>query len=409
MYGENNSFSKKTKKLLTTDEKCHIIQHNWVYIPKNALCAVWMCQDVNSRNSALALLLLVAVVISSYLIVYSYEPSPVLELPVQDDEQIELNNDSQTDSAPVQDQESLPTEEESSVEEPSVDEPVRNPLENEEEEEPALQVVVTDEDGYAISGATVLADSVSGVTDGKGVYALVTDRETVTLQVKADGFVSFYEEIVIADCDGRLEITLEKADALRQLINKATLRPYVFADPVLTETVDAVLAEILTPGMDTYDKVKACYDWIIKHTVYKNPGHEGSGHWDCAYQVFRDGKGTCNCYSAAFAAMMRRIGLECYVLSGVTSANSGGMTGHVWTVIIIDGESYVFDPQVEDAIADRTSSKEIQYVRFCLSEPHVKYVYTGKKKATQMEIFKEFLAENGMFLVQDFVASPLLP
>lgn len=367
--------------------------------------------DVNSKNSALALLLLIAVVICSCLVIYSYEPDVSAELPAVDDEQTELNNDLKTDktdkteSALPETESSLPNQE---TETPSVDEPVRNPMGN-TQETPVLQVVVKDQDGYAISGATVLAGEISGVTDSRGVYDLAVEEEAVTLWVKADGFVSYYEEIAIADLDGKLEIMLEKADAVRKLLNSVKLRPYAFANPVLTETVDSVLAEILTPGMDTYDKVKACYDWLIKHTVYKNPGHEGSGYWDCAYQVFRDGKGTCNCYSAAFAAMMRRIGLNCYVGKGVTSANSGGMTGHEWAFIEIDGKTYVFDPQVEDAIADRTSSKEIQYVRFCLSEPHFKYVYTGRKQSRQMELFDEFLAENGMFLVQDFVGSPMLP
>lgn len=369
---------------------------------------------MNSRNAALALLVLVAVVISSCLIVYSYPSETLPEAPVQDTERNELNNDN-SQSTSGAGKPALPDTEDTGAEEsapsqdaPSVDEPVRNPL-GDAQEEPALQVVVQDEDGYPISGATVLADGVSGVTDNGGAYLLATRAETLVLQVKADGFVSYYDEISPADLDGKLVITLEKADAIRKLINSATLRPYVFANPVLTETVDSVLAEILTPGMDTYDKVKACYDWVIKNTVYKNPGHEGEGHWDCAYQVFRDGKGTCNCYSAAFAAMMRRIGLECYVVSGVTSANSGGMTGHVWTVIVLNGETYVFDPQVEDAITDRTSSKVIEYVRFCLSEPHFKYVYTGRSQSRQMEKFDEFLAENGMFLVQDFVGSPMLP
>ncbi len=371
--------------------------------------------NVNLRTCAFALLLLVAVVISSCLIVYTNEPAPVLEEPVQDIQRDELHTDrTETLVTPPagnnKEELFLPSQGDVSSQPsaPSVDEPVRNPLGS--VEEPAvLQITVTDEDGYGISGAEVLADGAVGRTNLSGVYELATHAETLVLQVKADGFVSFYEEITLADYDGKLSITLEKADAIRKLLNGAELHPYVFANPVLTETVDAVLAEIFVPGMDTYDKVKACYDWLIDHTVYKTPSHEGSGHWDCAYQVFRDGKGTCNCYSAAFAAMMRRVGLECYVVEGVTSANRGGMTGHVWTVIILDGQTYIFDPQVEDAITDRTSSKEVEYVRFCLTEPNSKYVYNGKSKSRQMDAFDEFLAQNGMFLVQDFVATPMLP
>ena len=362
---------------------------------------------MSSKNLALALLLLMAVVIGSCLVVYSYEPESSPELPVQEGEQNELNNRVESVKPALPKEEYSVPSEESSV--PSVDEPIRNPLGDNREETPVLTVTVTDEDGYAIVGASVSVGELDGVTDSEGICSLAVVGESVTVWVKADGFVSYYEEFLAEELDGEMEIVLETADAIRKLLNSAKLRPYVFADPTLTESVDAILAEILTPGMDTYDKVKACYDWMVKNVSYKVPFHAGSGYWDCAYQVFRDKIGTCNCYSAAFAAMMRRIGLECYVLSGVTSASAGGMTGHIWTVIEIDGATYIFDPQVEDAIANRTSSKEIQYIRFGLPVPHFKYVCTGRSQERQMELFREFLDENGMFLVQGFVASPMLP
>ena len=70
---------------------------------------------------------------------------------------------------------------------------------------------------------------------------------------------------------------------------------------------------------------------------------------------------------------------------------------HVLTIMVLNGKTYVFDPQVEDAIAGRTSSKEIQYVRFGLAEPNGKYKYNGRSRARQMEKFDRFLAENGYF------------
>lgn len=255
---------------------------------------------------------------------------------------------------------------------------------------------IVDANGCPVSDAYVTAGQVCGLADDQGLFTFHTMESAFYLHVVADGYVPFYEEVSSTD-GADLTVVLEQASALRELINSAPLRPYTFANRELTQAVDALFAELFEPGMDTYDKVKACYDWLVENTVYKRPGHTGDGSWDCALQVFRDGKGTCDCYSSAFAAMMRRIGLESYVVEGITSANRGGMTGHVWTVMVIGEKTYVFDPQVEDAIAGRTDSKEIQYVRFCIPEPNGKYKYNGRSRARQMEKFDRFLEENGYF------------
>ena len=259
-----------------------------------------------------------------------------------------------------------------------------------------FHLVITDSRGDPIPEAYVTAGLISGMADEEGLFTFHTMEAAFPLHVVAEGYVPFYEELSPQDGE-TLTVVLEQGSALRELINEAPLRPYTFHNDELNKTVDALFAELFLPGMDTYDKVKACYDWLVKNTVYKRPGHTGSGHWDCALQAFQDNKGTCDCYSSAFAAMMRRIGLESYVVEGITSANSGGMTGHVWTVMVLDGKTYVFDPQVEDAIANRTSSKEIEYVRFGLPEPNGKYKYNGRSRARQMEKFDLFLEENGYF------------
>ena len=260
-----------------------------------------------------------------------------------------------------------------------------------------LRLVITDMEGNPIPEAYVTAGEICGTADEEGVFTFHTMEKNFRLYVTADGFVSFCEYVELMRSETTAAISMEKASALRELLNDAVLRPYTFHNDDLNKTIDGLFATLFTPEMDTYDKVKACYDWLVLNVVYKRPGHEGSGHWDCAVQVFRDHKGTCDCYSSAFAAMMRRLGLESYVVEGITSANAGGMTGHVWTIMVLDGKTYIFDPQVEDAIANRTSDKEIYYVRFGLAEPNGKYKYNGRSRARQMEKFDRFLAENGYF------------
>lgn len=296
--------------------------------------------------------------------------------------------------------ESIPEVREESLSEESISEesePVRNPLGNVTEENFFVTVTVTDEEGYPIENAAVTVDDVVGNTDANGVFTAETEDEMIVLHVVSEAYVSYYEELNLYDIDSQAEVSLKKADKIRRLINSAELRPYIANDAELDAEMRTLLGSLIEPGMDTYDKVKVCYDWLIANTDYRRPYHTGSGYWPCAMQTLEDGIGTCNCYSAAFALMMRYIGLECYVVEGKTSANGGGMTGHVWTVIRLDGSYYIFDPQVEDAMANRTSSKEVTYARFCLPEPHSKYAYSVNSQLYYIRNFDAYLIENGYF------------
>ena len=261
-----------------------------------------------------------------------------------------------------------------------------------------LNVCVTSTSGKLLKGAEVSVGDVSGRTDSDGCFsATVTDSET-SLLVVCSGYVSYYEDLTLTGALLDTTILLAPIDTTRRLLNSAELRPYRTDNAEFNRALDELLGEILKPGMDTYDKVKACYDWEIAHMYYKRPSHKEQGYWACAYQALQDGYGTCNCYSLLFTAMMRYIGLNCYYVEGATSASGGGMTGHFWTIIEIGGEYYVFDPQVEDAIAERTSSKEVTYVRFCLKEPHAKYVYSVKSRSSYIKSFESYLQSHGRFL-----------
>ncbi len=275
-------------------------------------------------------------------------------------------------------------------------EPVRGTL-GKQEETFSLQVRVTDAEGFALAGASVTAGGQEGMTDENGLFSVELQEQDIVLYIVAEGYVSYYEEIELSE--SVLTVALEKADKIRKLLDSAELHPYQTNLPELEQYLDTLFGSLFKPGMDTYDQVKACYDWLIDNMVYKRPNHEGSGYWACAYQALTTGIGTCDCYSAAFTAMMRHLGLNCYVVEGVTAANGGGYTGHYWTLIEIGGDYYIFDPQVEDAISGRTSSKEVTYLRFCLPEPNGKYVYSVRSRSSCIRRFEEFLEENGSEVV----------
>ncbi|MGN1319825.1 MAG: transglutaminase domain-containing protein, partial [Acutalibacteraceae bacterium] len=153
-------------------------------------------------------------------------------------------------------------------------------------------------------------------------------------------------------------------------LNSAPLEPLSTNTSELDNLVNAIFAKIHTSGMTTYDKVKACYDYLVNNCTYNTPFYIGnsssmiySSYYDetmvrNAHYILSTGQGVCDNYSAAFAVMCRRIGLNAHVMGGTVSKKGGGRTGHAWSYIILDGTEYIFDPQVQ------SNNKNISYYYF---------------------------------------------
>lgn len=167
------------------------------------------------------------------------------------------------------------------------------------------------------------------------------------------------------------------AGSVKTLLNSVALNPKETASKRLNREVDAFIASFLSSDMDTYTKVKTTFDLFVNNYTYMSMmfvstsgemgqiWKQGGFNEYNAVAILEGGYGNCNNYSAAFAAIMRKIGLDCKVVSGQSYTTSGSSSGHVWTVITINGKEYVFDPQIEQNIALRDG--KVSYYRFGVS------------------------------------------
>lgn len=168
-----------------------------------------------------------------------------------------------------------------------------------------------------------------------------------------------------------ISIPTAEASSIRSILNSAPLTPTVSSFEPCDEVVRNTLARIVKPDMDTYAKVKVCYDYLIESCIYGNnrtmnfyPADTPDEGPILAYSMLTEHVGACDHYSCAFAALVRAIGLNCYTIYGQTARADGGMTGHIWTVINIAGVEYIFDPQIDDNIA---RGGPTGYYRFCVT------------------------------------------
>lgn len=159
-----------------------------------------------------------------------------------------------------------------------------------------------------------------------------------------------------------------KASDAEWLLNNAELYPTSSGDDYCDAAVYQTLAQITNDDMSTYEKILACYDYLIDTCNYGDNvlrlNFEEANATARAYGMLVGHVGACDDYSCAFAALTRAIGLNCYTVYGKTARADGGYTGHIWCVINIDGVEYVFDPQIDDNIAKGGATG---YYRFCVT------------------------------------------
>lgn len=178
--------------------------------------------------------------------------------------------------------------------------------------------------------------------------------------------------------------TAPASSSAEKLLNSAPLNPMKTNNDELDEQVAALLGRITNDGMSTYQKTVAVYDYFIKNYTYGSPGGGYTFYRDYrsssdfmavlnARPLIETGVGVCDNYAALFMIIMRRIGLESYVVGGQISSRGGGTTGHAWPLIKLDGVYYIFDAQIEQS---NSSNGWIGYNWFCKSDTSMSGIYT---------------------------------
>lgn len=158
------------------------------------------------------------------------------------------------------------------------------------------------------------------------------------------------------------ENAVEEAPA-EVILNAADLNPTETGIPALDKLVAETLDSLIDKDMDSYEKIRTCYDWLLDNMSYDSSmKHLGVsvGDMTCGDIFYTYGEvngfgavalasnyGLCNGYAAGFILMARRLGYDAKLIDGYTLNGGGGYSWHKWAEIKIDGTAYVFDPQLD--------------------------------------------------------------
>ena len=103
----------------------------------------------------------------------------------------------------------------------------------------------------------------------------------------------------------------------------------------IDEVAEGVLAQIPDEAGD-YERVRACYEWVIDNTVYEDAGDSQN-----IKSVFLGGVSVCAGYARAFQYLMHKQGIRCDYLSG---------GGHAWNLVWIAGTPTYVDTTWGDPV-----------------------------------------------------------
>ena len=101
----------------------------------------------------------------------------------------------------------------------------------------------------------------------------------------------------------------------------------------------------ITGSMREYDREKLLHDRLAEKVVYD----DSDTHAHSAYGALVQGKAVCEGYAKAFQVVLRRVGIQSFLITGSSvNPSTGKSEGHAWNAVRIDGKYYHVDVTWDD-------------------------------------------------------------
>ncbi|MCL2819232.1 MAG: hypothetical protein FWD38_00145 [Oscillospiraceae bacterium] len=167
-------------------------------------------------------------------------------------------------------------------------------------------------------------------------------RTGVTVWDNADGDIDFEVDSSAVEIDvlGEYPVIFSAVDSSG---NKSSITITItiveFTPESVTESIDAVLANIIDNTMDQTEQARAIHTWVRSSISY-GAGINERDTYRAAHRGLQRRTGDCYTYFAISSLMLDRVGINNVEIIRIPGARS---TNHFWSLIEIDGLWYHFD------------------------------------------------------------------
>ncbi|MBB6638187.1 transglutaminase domain-containing protein [Cohnella thailandensis] len=121
-----------------------------------------------------------------------------------------------------------------------------------------------------------------------------------------------------------------------------------------------IRAEIIKPGMNAHQKVKAVHDWILLNVTYDRSLRKHS-----AYDALASGTAVCQGYASLAYRLLKDAGVEVRIAEGTVSTGA-----HAWNLVKLDGQWYHLDTTFDDPVPDVKGRTTYSY--YLLTDAQIK-------------------------------------
>lgn len=218
-------------------------------------------------------------------------------------------------------------------------------------------------DSVNVGSSITIKTAASGGSGGY-TYAYKVKKTPGTVWGEATAFSDVSTMTVPMNTVGTYQIC-----AMVQDSNGKVTRSYFNVECVKTQSeAEKVVSQVITSGMTPVQKVRALHDWVVKNTVYDTANYNAGtvpaiDH--TAEGVFKNHTAVCDGYSYAFRDLCEAAGIQCNVVTGYATNNSGQALSHMWNQIIVNGTWYNVDVTWDDpVIAGVTDDSNLRYTYF---------------------------------------------
>lgn len=140
----------------------------------------------------------------------------------------------------------------------------------------------------------------------------------------------------------------------------------------VNKQVAAVLKEIIKPGMNNHEKIKAIHDWVVLYLKYDNSYTRYT-----AYEALQNHSAVCQGYSLLTYKLLKGAGIPNKIVEGTAKPEGGARVSHAWNLVQLDGKWYHLDTTWDDPVPDRAG--EVSYNYYMRTDAQMRHDHTWTK------------------------------
>ncbi|WP_438495021.1 transglutaminase domain-containing protein [Paenibacillus sp. IHBB 3054] len=179
------------------------------------------------------------------------------------------------------------------------------------------------------------------------------------------------------------------ANVTVQVEYRETLQQTAFVNKQVKE----ILKQIILPGMNNHQKIKAIHDWVVLHLKYDNSYSKYT-----AYEGLQSGSAVCQGYSLLTYKLLLGAGIPNKIVEGTAKAEGRAAQSHAWNLVQLEGRWYHLDTTWDDPTPNKEGTLSTAYYMRTDAQMRLDHKWTKSYPASSVgyaQTLSELISRGG--------------